>query len=61
MATVKRKHSRARGRSRRGGHTKLAVVKTTTCPKCGEIMKPHHLCASCGNYRGKEIINLEAE
>ncbi len=59
MATVKRKHSRARSRTRRAGHAKLKVVKTITCSKCGEIMVPHRVCASCGFYRGKDIMRLE--
>ena len=37
MATVKRKHSRARGRTRRAGHPKLEAAATRACPKCGEI------------------------
>ncbi len=60
MATVKRKHTRRRGRNRRAGHAKLPVVKATTCPKCGEVTLPHHLCPSCGNYRGRTIIETEA-
>ena len=26
------------------------------CPKCGEMMRPHHVCTSCGFYRKKEVI-----
>ncbi len=61
MATVKRKHSRARGRTRRAGHPKLSPVTARTCPKCGETMMPHRICSSCGQYRGKEIIKGGAE
>ncbi len=59
MATVKRKHSRARGRTRRAGHRKLTNPTTRTCPKCGELMMSHRICPSCGAYRGKAIANKE--
>ncbi len=55
MATVKRKHSRARGRTRRAGHPKLAKPTTRTGSKCGELMMSHRICPSCGTYRGKSV------
>ena len=30
------------------------------CPNCGELKRPHHVCASCGYYSEKEVI-LTAE
>jgi large subunit ribosomal protein L32 len=59
MAVPKRKHCRSRSRKRRGGHLKMNPVQTIACPKCGETMIPHRVCASCGNYRGKEIIDIQ--
>jgi len=61
MAVPKRKHSKARSRKRRGGHMKLSAVKSLPCPKCGELMIPHHVCPSCGHYRGKDVMHLEDE
>lgn len=62
MAVPKRKNCKAKGRRRRGGHlNKLKTVATTSCPKCGELTIPHRVCPSCGNYRGKEIINLDSD
>lgn len=60
MAVPKRKNSKARSKKRRAGHLKLGVVRTITCPRCGETMMPHRVCASCGFYRGKDVMHLES-
>ena len=58
MAVPFRKVSNTRGRKRRT-HYKISANTTTTCPKCGEIVKPHRVCKKCGTYKGKEIITKE--
>ena len=40
-------------------HYKISANTTTTCPKCGEVVKPHRVCKNCGTYKGKEVINKE--
>jgi len=46
-------------RSRRGmrrAHN-FAVPKTViTCSNCNSVVKPHHVCPSCGYYKGREIV-----
>jgi large subunit ribosomal protein L32 len=32
-----------------------------TCPQCGAPTLPHHVCMSCGTYRGVQIIELEED
>ena len=27
------------------------------CPSCGEKTRAHHVCESCGKYRGEQIVN----
>jgi large subunit ribosomal protein L32 len=31
------------------------------CPNCGELKRPHHICASCGFYGDKEVISMTEE
>jgi len=31
------------------------------CPDCGEPKKPHNVCPSCGNYRGRNVIKKEED
>ena len=58
MAVPKRKTSKAR-RDKRRTHKKQAAPNLTTCPECGEAMKPHRACPSCGSYRGRTIVEPE--
>ncbi len=59
MAVPKRRTSKAR-KAKRRTHFKLEVPGMTACPNCGEFKKSHHVCASCGQYDGKEVISKEA-
>ncbi len=62
MAVPKKKHSVSRKGLRRGGHThKLERKHPMTCPNCGDMTMPHTVCASCGTYKGKEVITLKAD
>ena len=54
MAVPKRKTSKAR-RDKRITHKVLTEPTVVTCTKCGEPIRPHHLCEKCGTYNGKQI------
>lgn len=60
MANPKRRHSNTRTRLRRANDF-LSPVALTTCPQCKAPMRPHHVCPSCGRYRGKQIITIKAK
>ncbi len=55
MALPKRKTSKSR-RDKRRTHQKVSAPAVSTCPECGEAVKPHHACPSCGSYRGRTVI-----
>ncbi|MGE3536987.1 MAG: 50S ribosomal protein L32 [Candidatus Tectimicrobiota bacterium] len=55
MGVPKRKTSKSR-RDQRRTHQRLALPSISTCPQCGAIKLPHHVCQSCGYYKTKEII-----
>ena len=55
MAVPKRRHSHTRGKKRRT-HWKLASPGLTNCAHCGAPRLPHRICASCGFYKGEEIV-----
>ena len=60
MAVPARRVSKTRGRKRRT-HYNISEKTVTTCPKCGEVVKPHRVCKNCGTYKGKEVISKESE
>jgi len=55
MAVPKQKKSRSR-RGMRRSHDSLAPAANIECPNCGERKRPHHLCAQCGYYDGREVV-----
>lgn len=55
MAVPKKKTSKSRRDMRRSHHA-LDANAFAECPKCGEMMRPHHVCASCGTYNKRDIV-----
>lgn len=55
MAVPKKKTSKSR-RDMRRAHDALTPAAYHECPQCGELKRPHHICASCGHYDGREVL-----
>ena len=60
MAVPKRKSSKSSIRTRRRYH-KAKVAGTNACPQCGAPRRPHRVCPSCGYYRGRQVVTVEAK
>lgn len=59
MPTPKKKTTRSK-RDMRRSHDALDRVTVHNCPNCGALFKPHHICLSCGYYKGKEVVAARA-
>lgn len=60
MAVPKKRTSVSRkGLRRAGQHHKLYRKFPQACPNCGDSMLPHHVCASCGHYKGKQVFEIK--
>ena len=59
-ALPKRKVSKGR-RDRRRAHDHLTVVQLVACPQCHAMRLPHHVCPSCGSYRGMEVVQIDSK
>lgn len=59
MPTPKKRTTRSK-RDMRRSHDFLETVTTVKCANCGTLTKPHHVCKSCGYYKGKEVITAKA-
>lgn len=55
MGVPKRKTSKSR-RDKRRTHQRLPAVNLGICPQCRASKLPHCICASCGYYKGREIL-----
>jgi len=57
MAVPKSKISKSR-RNMRRAHDGLSSIALIECSNCGEMKRPHHVCASCGYYDGREVTEV---
>ncbi|EGQ27297.1 50S ribosomal protein L32 [Mammaliicoccus sciuri] len=55
MAVPKRRTSKTKKNMRRT-HFKIEAPGMTTCENCGEMKLAHHVCKSCGHYKGKDVV-----
>lgn len=60
MAVPFRKTSKTRKRMRRT-HYKISANELTKCPNCGEAIRPHRVCPTCGVYDGKKVIETQEQ
>lgn len=65
--TPKQKLCKSRGRNRYGSfQTKVRekltnLVNLVKCPSCGAKVPSHTACKQCGQYRGRQVLNVEKE
>ena len=60
MAVPRQKKSNSRRKNQRS-HDSLRKPNVTTCANCGAAKQSHRVCAGCGWYAGKEVVEVEAE
>ena len=61
MAVPKQRHNRSRTRRRRGGHDKQKAISFVKCSNCEKEIEAHKLCAFCGSFKGREVVNMTAK
>lgn len=42
-------------------HLFIKAPSVVNCKKCGKPVLPHTLCANCGTYKGREVIDVLAK
>ena len=56
MAVPKKRTSKSRKGMRRSHHALEFKAAVHDCPNFGELKLYHHVCESCGHYRGVQVI-----
>ncbi len=54
---IRMRQRRAHTRTRRSHHA-LVAPTVSTCAHCGAETRPHHMCLSCGYYKGRQVLDL---
>jgi large subunit ribosomal protein L32 len=57
MAVPKKKTSKSRRDKRRAQHS-IEAPRVNICPQCHSPKRPHHVCPTCGTYKGREVEPL---
>jgi large subunit ribosomal protein L32 len=60
MPNPKRRHSSRRTQNRRA-HDALKPQGLSECPNCHEQKLPHRVCPRCGQYKGREVVEVAPE
>ncbi|MCB9741284.1 MAG: 50S ribosomal protein L32 [Alphaproteobacteria bacterium] len=58
MAVPKKRTSKSRKRMRRAHDHIRYSAAAVTCKDCGELRLRHHVCMSCGSYKGQQVLEL---
>ncbi len=58
MAHPKRKISKTR-RDKRRTHDVCLPATIMECPNCHSAVKYHHVCDSCGHYKGRQVVAVK--
>jgi large subunit ribosomal protein L32 len=59
MPLPKRKLSHQRTARRRAQNWKLEAPQVGDCPRCHAPKLSHHVCPSCGFYKGRRVLVID--
>jgi large subunit ribosomal protein L32 len=60
MGVPKRKTSKMRLRTRKASH-RWNPPQLNKCTQCGSTVASHTACPSCGYYKGRQVLTVEAK
>jgi large subunit ribosomal protein L32 len=57
--SVRMRHTKSHTANRRSHHA-LSGGALAKCDNCGELRPRHSMCANCGKYKGKVVVDVVA-
>ncbi len=55
---VRMRHTKGHTRNRRSHHA-IEAKNLATCKECGTKLISHQACATCGMYKGKQVVKIK--
>lgn len=52
---VPKKHKTRSGKNQRRSHDSLKATSLALCPNCKSPVRPHEVCKTCGQYKGRQV------
>ncbi|MEK7139277.1 MAG: 50S ribosomal protein L32 [Patescibacteria group bacterium] len=41
-------------------HSALIPTTATSCSNCGQPVRPHYACPTCGYYKGRSVMKIKS-
>ncbi|PIQ92150.1 MAG: 50S ribosomal protein L32 [Parcubacteria group bacterium CG11_big_fil_rev_8_21_14_0_20_39_22] len=57
---IRMRHTRSHTKNRRSHH-RLVFPRLSKCKECGSMHVRHRVCVTCGKYKGREVVNVQAK
>ncbi|MCD5381929.1 MAG: 50S ribosomal protein L32 [Candidatus Pacebacteria bacterium] len=57
---IRMRHTRSHTKNRRSHHA-LKQPALSKCQDCDALTRPHHMCLECGFYKGRQVLDIEAQ
>jgi large subunit ribosomal protein L32 len=61
VAVPKRRRTSSRSKMRRAQHDKVEAPNLIPCPNCSAPIVSHRVCATCGHYKGRQVVKVGAK
>lgn len=55
---VPKKRTSKQKRDQRRAHWKVSPPNVTRCPSCSSPVLSHRVCPECGNYKGRQVVQV---
>lgn len=61
MGALPKSRISPRRRRARRTHYKIEPINLVPCTTCSAMHRPHHICPTCGSYRGVRVVVRDDE
>lgn len=58
MAVPKRRTTSSKRDMRRAQHDRITAPNLIPCPNCSAPTLPHRVCPECGQYGGRQVLEI---
>ena len=59
MGALPKKKISHSAQGKRRSHLGMQLPNLASCPQCRALKLPHHVCPSCGTYKGEQVLKLK--
>ena len=59
MGALPKKKISHSAQGKRRSHLGIEMPNMVVCPQCRSLKLPHHVCPTCGTYKGEQVLNLK--